>query len=184
MTDEDTKEHTKAMQQDADFFLGLLETPRQELYIALAGPSPKTPKRKRPMTDEKTLMNPYRSTRPEPLTPTVEIDRHRLAHLERCEAVLDVLEEDASRIDPVRDYDDDSSCWWLLNFDRRPPWWCLRLDRPYAKGRGRSLREAVEDAKGWTPVPSPTRRTRVSLGALTLGILLSTVLGVLIGQAA
>jgi len=135
------------------------------------------------MTDQKKLMGPYRSaSAPEPLTPTVEIDRHRLTHLERCEAVLDVLEEDASRIEVTEDYD-DSRNWWLLKFDRRRPWWCLRFNwkPPYAKGRGRSLREAVEDAKGWTPAPSPTRRTRVSLGVLTLGTLLGMFFGVLIG---
>jgi hypothetical protein len=121
-------------------------------------------------------MTPYRTEAAETeLSPTVEISRERLAHLERCEAVLE--EVDAS-------FAVDS-----FDYGRRRKWEVQLYTGEYAdmypctvEGYGSTLREAIEDAMDWNPVPHvgppEFEMRKVPLGwFLALGMLVGVLIG-------
>lgn len=108
-------------------------------------------------------MSVYRKEPERPL-----MSEERLAHLERCEVILDALEERAA--------------WVNVSGSTRKDRWHVELHTGevsdvypvFAEGEGRTLREAVEDALS---CPSaPIRPMALGRGRLGLGDALFTVI--------
>lgn len=114
---------------------------------------------------------------PAPFVPSPErmVSPERLAHLERCEAVLDAV-GDASDVDFIS----GSRGGWFV---QRPTGKYNDVYPEHEEGEGATLREAVENVMGWGAVPeiAKPRSRAISLSITIPGVVFIVAVAVVAG---